>query len=101
MSRLVLSLQPPLCQHTSTVLTHALQDKKAHHITEIYIYSDLVQQLQTVTRALQTTNSASTVPREQLKYFKQFSHTMASFLLTVTQSLCLGLQVKEIVSCNL
>lgn len=47
----------------------------------IYIYSELVQQLQTVTRALQTTNSAST---EQLKYFKQFFHTIVSFLLTVT-----------------
>lgn len=58
---------------------HVLQDKTPHHY--IYIYSELVQQLQTVTRALQTTNSAST---EQLKYFKQFFHTMVSFLLTVT-----------------
>lgn len=70
MSRLVLSLQTSLCQHTSIVLTHAPQDKKARHITEIYIYSELVQQLQTVTRALQTANSASTMQGEQLKYFQ-------------------------------
>lgn len=62
-----------------------LQDKKdttlQYIYTHTYIYSELVQQLQTVTRALQTTNSAST---EQLKYFKQFFHTMVSFLLAVT-----------------
>lgn len=106
MSRLMLSLQTPFCQHTSTVLTHALQDKKAHHITDIYrdththTHLKLVQQLQTVTKALQTTNSVSTLRGEQLKYFKQFSCTMVSFLLTVTPSLCLGLKVKETVSCN-
>lgn len=64
------------------------------------IHSELVPQVQTVTIALQTTNSASTSRGEQLKYFKQFSRTMVSFLLTVSLSLCLGLQLKETVRCN-
>ena len=52
---------------------------RKHTTLQRYIYSELAQQLQTVTGALQTTNSTSTTQGEQLKYFKQFSDTHNGF----------------------